>query len=211
MHAQATATYSVMVGDVLASGGMSLSAGSLTIANGSTGSTQVTVTPSGGYNGWVVWSLSVTGTSSTNITGCYSIESLPVNNISTTTLTMGTGAACSSALPAYRGQFRSHRTLVSRDAQGHWRGARANAVYMSLLLCGCLTGRRRKWRSSLLLVILTLVVAGANLIGCGGGGNSTSQPSTPPSSSTNYTVTLTDTDSVNGLITASTTFTLTLH
>jgi hypothetical protein len=215
MHARAIATYSVMVGDVLASGGMSLSAGSLSVANGSTGSTQVTVTPSGGYNGRVVWSLGVAGTSDANITGCYSIASLLVNNISTTTLTMGTGAACSSALPAYRGQFRSHRTMVSRAAQGRGRGALVDTVYMSLLLCGCLAGRRRKWRSCLPLVILTLIVAGANLIGCGGGGSSTSTtpttPSSPVGSSTNYTVTLTGTDSVNGLITASTTFTLTVH
>jgi hypothetical protein len=36
-HAVATATYSVMVGDVLASGGFGLSAGNLTITNGSAG------------------------------------------------------------------------------------------------------------------------------------------------------------------------------
>jgi hypothetical protein len=89
-----TATYSVMVGDVLTSGSISLSAGNLTIANRSKGSTEVTVTPNGGYNGRLVWPLAVTGTSSANLTGCYSIASLPVDNISTTTLTMGIGAAC---------------------------------------------------------------------------------------------------------------------
>jgi hypothetical protein len=216
-HAAATSTYSVMVGDVLAGGGFSLSAANLTVANGSSGSTEVTVNPSGGYNGSVVWSLAVTGTSSTNLSGCYSIASLPVDNISTTTLTMGIGSACDSALPAYRGQFRilSNRALVSGGMPGHRRGAPAQAVYVSLLLCGWLAGCRRKWRWSLLLVTLLLPAAGVNLIGCGGGGNNTSTTTTPPSgpsiSATNYTVTLKGTDSVNGMITASTTFTLTVN
>ena len=64
-------------------------------------------------------------------------------------------------------------------------------------------------------MMLLLFVAGANMIGCGGGGNNTgpsaTAPTSPPASATNYTVTLTGTDSVNGLITASTTFTLTVN
>jgi hypothetical protein len=157
-------------------------------------------------------------TSSTSLTGCYSIAPLLVDSISTTQLKMGTGAACNSALPAYRGQFRvlSHRALVSGDMQGQRRGVPAKAVYMSLLLFGCLAGRRRKWRSSLLLVILLLPVAGATLIGCSGGGNNsststTTTPSSPSGGTTNYTVTLTGADSVNGQITASTTFTLSVN
>jgi hypothetical protein len=217
-HSPSTAIYSVLVGNVLASGGISLSVGNLTIANGNSGSTQVTVTPTGGYNGRLAWSLAVTSKSSANLTGCYGIASLPVNSVSTTTLTIGVGAACSSASPSYRGEFQtlSHRALASGDMQGHRRSVPATAVYASLLLCGCFAGRRWKWRSPLLLVILLLPVAGANLIGCGGGGGnntstSTTTPSTPSPSTTSYSVTLTGTDSVNGLITASTTFTLTVN
>jgi hypothetical protein len=67
------------VGEVLASGAIALSAGNLTIANGSAGSTEVTVIPIGGYNGGLVWSIAVTGTSTTAITGCYSIAPLLVD------------------------------------------------------------------------------------------------------------------------------------
>ncbi|HXP11875.1 MAG TPA: protease pro-enzyme activation domain-containing protein, partial [Acidobacteriaceae bacterium] len=76
-HAPSSAVFSVMVGNVMASGGMTLSAANLTVANGSTGSTKVTVTPTGGYNGRMVWSLSATvaAGSSSNLTACYAIPS----------------------------------------------------------------------------------------------------------------------------------------
>ena len=213
-HLPSTATDSVLVGNVLASGGLSLSAGNLAIANGSTGSTQVTVTPTGGYNGRLVWSLTATGSS--NLSACYDIASLLVNNISTTKLTIGIGTACNSALPADRGNFRplDHRALADGKTQKQWSSKPAPGVYACLLICGCLAGWRRKGRV-LLVIMLVLPVAGANLIGCGGGGggNNTGIPATPPSTPTapSYSVTLTGTDSVNASIAASTTFTLTVN
>jgi hypothetical protein len=66
-------------------------------------------------------------------------------------------------------------------------------------------------------VVFLLPVAGMNLTGCGGGGagssgtsGSATTPSSPVASATNYTVTLTGTDSVNGQVTGATTFTLTV-
>lgn len=96
-HSPSAATYAVLVGDVVASGGFNLTANNLAIASGGTGSTQITVTPTGGYSGRVLWSLSAS--SSTGNSGlCYGIASPAVNGISATTLTIGNGSACSSRI-----------------------------------------------------------------------------------------------------------------
>jgi hypothetical protein len=207
-HSPSTATTVVNVGNLLASGGISLAAGNLTIANGSSGTTQVTVTPSAGYNGRVAWSLTATG-NSTNLNACYTIASLPVSNISTTQLTIGVGRACNSALAADRGDFRpvDRRALLNDGTQAHWHSTPATVVYATLLICGLLARKRHRMRLPLLLPILFLMVAGLGLTGCGGGGNNTGTSTTPPSS---YSITLTGKDSVNSSITASTTFTLTV-
>jgi hypothetical protein len=193
---------------------MTLSAGNLTIANGSTGSTTVTVTPTGGYNGRMVWSLTATASSSasSNLSACYAIGSLPVNGVSTTNLTIGIGTACESALPANRVVFRtlSQRIVANGETGAHWSGTTTTGVYACALICGCLVGSRRKWRLSLTVVaVLLLPFAGANMIGCGGGAKGTSPPATTPTATT-YTITLSGTDSVNNAVTASTTFTLTV-
>jgi subtilase family serine protease len=213
-HSSSKAISSVLVGNVLASGGLSLAAGNLTIANGATGSTQVTVTPSAGYNGRVVWSLSASGNSAT-LSACFVIGSLPVSSTSTTQLTIGIGTACNYPLPAVRGNFRplGQRALAKDASQAHRRSMPATAVYASLLICGLLAGRRRRIGLPLVLAIAFLTVAGAGLTGCGSGGSNTGTSTTPPStpSTANYSLTLTGMDSVNTSISASTTFTLTVN
>jgi hypothetical protein len=211
-HLPSTATYSLLVGNVLASGGLSLSAGNLTITNGSTGNAQITVTPNAGYHGRVVWSLAFSGASPT-LTTCYSISSLPVSNVSTTQLTIGIGAACSSPLPAERGAYRPLGHLASSidEAPTHRRSPPPAVVYASLLLCGLLARWRRRMRLPLLLAIASLALVGTGLTGCGGSGNNTGTSPTPPSNLTSYSVTLTGKDSVNTSITASTAFTLTVN
>jgi hypothetical protein len=204
-----------MVGNVVASGGMTLSAGNLTVANGSTGSTKVTVTPTGGYNGRIVWSLTATASSNpySDLSACYSIGSLPVNGSSTTELTIGIGTACGAAAPSNGAAFRTlnQRALPRGKAQAEWSSTRAAGIYACVLLCGCFVGWRRKSPFSLtVIVILLLPLAGASLAGCGGGSDSKGS-STTTSSATTYTLVLTGTDSVNGAVTGSTTFTLTVN
>lgn len=210
-HLPSTATYSVLVGNALASGGLSLSSSNLSVATGGTGSSQITVTPNAGYAGRVVWSLSATGASS--LTACYSIASLPVSTISTTKLTIGVGTSCNSAFPAERGNLHviGQRASGNDRNSGRWRSTTATEMYAGLLMCGLLVGGLRRVRLPLLLAIACLTVTGVGLTGCGGSGNSTTPPSTPPSITTTYNITLTGTDSVNTAITASTTFTLTVN
>ena len=213
-HFASTATYSLLVGNVRATGGLSLSAGNMTITNGNTGNTQITVTPNAGYNGRVVWSLAFSG-ASPSFTTCYTIPSLLVSNVSTTQLTIGIGAACSSPLPDERGAYRplGHAASASDETQEHRRSSPATAVYAALLICGLLARRRLRMPLTLLLAIASLALVGTGLTGCGGGsgGNNASTSPTPPSSPTSYSITLTGKDSVNTSITASTTFTLTVN
>jgi subtilase family serine protease len=214
-HSAATATYSPLVGNVLATGSIALSAGNLTLANNASGSTQVTITPGGGYYGRLIWSLSATGTGNTPLTGCYAIPSLVVAGTTTTVnLAVGVGNACKSALPA------NHADLKVSGQH-----ARANTnlpvrhnlpVYACLLICGCLAGLRRKGKHlSLLLLVLLLPVMCTTLTACGGGGSSSSSGSsttaTPPPTPSTYQLTLTGQDSVNNSIAATTTFTLTVN
>ena len=213
-HSASAATYSVLVGDVRASGGFNLSASNLIIASGGTGSTQVTVTPTGGYSGRVLWSLSAS--SSTASSGlCYGIDSPAVNGTSATTLTIGSGSACSSASPAERSNFRplGLRASFNKDENpSPWRNTPKVAVFAGLLICGSFMRRRRRTRLPLLLAITLLASIGLN--GCGGsnrGGSGSGTSATPPANTATYTITLKGNDSVNTSITASTTFTLTVN
>jgi subtilase family serine protease len=211
-YAPSAAVDAIMVGNVVASGGMTLSAGNLTVANGRTGSTKVTVTPTGGYNGRIVWALTATGSSnpSRDLSACYEIGSLPVNGSSTTDLTIGIGTACEAAVPSNGAAFRSlrQRALPKGKTQAEWNSTRAAGIYACVLICGCFVGWRRKSPFSLTVLILLLPVAGVSLAGCGGGSSKGSSATT--SGATTYTLMLTGTDSVNNAVTASTTLTLTV-
>jgi len=219
-HASSTATYALLVGDVTPAGGVSLAASNVTVGSGASGTTEVIITPSGGYGGRLVWSLSVAGgTVAANY--CYQIASVPVSNVTSTQLTIGVGAACNSTSPAARGAVRplDRRAAASGQPPTPSSGfLPASGVYAGVLLCGLFAVRRRRTGLPLLVLLLVLSAAGAGLTGCGGGGasasptgSSGSSPGTPANpASTSYTVTLRGTDSVNDLINASTTFTLTV-
>jgi subtilase family serine protease len=212
-HSPSVAIYSVLVGNVKASGGFSLASNNLTIANGSTGSTQIAVTPTGGHNGRVVWSLAFSG-SSGSLAACYAINSPLVSGTSTIKLTIGIAAACNASLPAERGNL---RPIATRDAMNDknptpWHSAPAVTAFASLLVWSSLRGLRRKMSRPQLLVVTLLTAAGLALTGCGGAKSSDGSSTSPTAPvSANYTVTLTGTDSVNALVHASTSFTLTVN
>lgn len=206
-HSPSAATYSVLVGTVTAAGKFSLSSSNLKVPNGNTASEQITITPTGGYSGRVVWSLSASGTGA-DVSSCYSIGSTPVNGISTATIQIGAGSACNSAAPAVRNQLRPMVVRASLKGESQRPGSSVPGIAVAGLLCGLLAGWRRRNRLPLLLsvAVLTLAGLGLGLSGCGGasGGSTTSNQ-------TLYTVTLTGTDSINTSITASTTFLLTVN
>lgn len=213
-HTPSVATYSVMVGNVTASGAFTLSASDVTIANGGTGSTQIVVTPSGGYNGRILWSISAT-TSTGGPAFCYRIGSQAVSGPTTTTLNLGAGSVCNPGLPA-QSAYQSAGPGASvgasrRDGdQSPRRDASTISLCMGLLIFGSIIGRRRRPRLPRLLLTIALTVSGVCLNGCGGassnaggGGGSTTKGI--------YTFTVRGSDSANHSITASTTFTLTIE
>ncbi len=212
MHGPSSAAVSISVGGVFASGGITLSAGNVTLpANGSS-STTVTVTPNGGYSGRLFWSLALTGGNGGSATGCYFIPDVRVQGATSTTLSLATGTSCSAPLPAARGAFRVIGAAGATKAadDGLWPSA---SVAGGLLLC-CLLPILRG-RRLLPLLCLALVATGSALSGCGsgsgGGGGGATVGTTPAAAASVYTATLTGRDSVNGAITASTNFTLTLQ
>jgi subtilase family serine protease len=215
-YSSSVATYSILVGNVTATGSFTVTAPNLTIANGGTGSTQITTTPNGGYTGRVVWSLSASTTSTTATqTICYSIGQPTTSNINAVSLTIGVGTACNAVAPAERSNLRfiNPRITSKQEPPSSSRKTSQIALYAGLILCGSIAARRRKIRLTLLLVLASLACVTTVLTGCGsssGGGSSSTPPPTTTSSATTYTLTLTGTDSVNTAITASTTFTLTV-
>lgn len=216
-HAPSTAIYSVMVGNVTASGAFTLSAGDVTIANGGTGSTQIIATPSGGYNGRILWTISATTTTG-GPAFCYRLSSPAVSGPTATTLHLGAGSVCTPGLPSQSAYQSAGSGIFGKDkSQSPWRDASQISLCMGLLLFGSFAGRKRKPRLPRLLVtIAVLAVVGVGLNGCGGGGNGNSGGGGSgggggAAANSIYTFTVKGSDSVNHAITASTTFTLTIQ
>ena len=209
-HTSASTTTAFNVGNLIASGSVTLAAGNVTLQPNGAATSTVVVTPSGGYNGRLFWSLSLSGGNGSSLTGCYAIPSLPIEGVTTTTLSLALGTVCSSALPAARGALRptAWHTAANPLHPGPWN---ALPIATGLLFCLWPAARRRR---ALPLLCLLLTAVGATLSGCGGGssgagsGSSNPVPATP---AVTYTATLTGTDSVTATISSSTTFTLTVQ
>ncbi len=208
-HGPSTATTSILVGNVLASGSITLASANLNLPANGSASTTITVTPSGGYDGRLFWSLSLTSNSTSSLSGCYFIPSLLVEGVSsTTTLTLGAGIACSSAVPAAR--FAS-RPLAARAAAHMSQTAPWSSVPIATCLLVCCLLPASRQRRLLPLLCMSLIASGLVLSGCGGSGAGAATPSPVISTANTYTATLTGRDSVNGAITSSTNFTVTVQ
>ena len=208
---QGTTTVNITSGTV-ATGSFSLAAANLTVATGAVEPTTVTVTPSGGYTGSVVWTLS-TGSAGTNV--CYSIDALPVlaTQVATQgTLYIGVGTAvCGSVTnsPYLRpitvaAQKASYTTPPTKP----WKSKPIAFAFAGLLITG-FAARRKSRRLPMLLSLAMLTAVGLGLSGCGGSGTGQTTTTPPVATATTYTLTLTGRDSVTSSITSSTTLTLT--
>jgi subtilase family serine protease len=211
-YSSSAATYSILVGNVTATGSFTVTAANLTVANGSQGSIPISATPAAGYSGRVAWSLSATTTNGTAEV-CYFISPSTTSNPNAATLNIGVGSICSSTAPAARSNLRTLFSHASsrKENSSPWRSTPNLVLYASVIACGSLFTRRRRLSPSLWLAIALITVAG--LSGCGGssgGSSGGTGNTTPPPNATTYTLTLTGTDSVNTAITASTNFTLTV-
>lgn len=206
-YAASTGSLIVTVGS--ASGSFTVSATSLTVAAGSSGTSTLTVTPKNGYTGTVAWSVS----SSPSLShACVSVPNATVSGTSavSVTLTVHTSSsACgSSGVQGASGRKRTISKSIAifgRPNIGPSATLRIAPIYLVaivLILLATLDRRSRRVRIYAGGASI-LVVLGLTAWGCSG-----------PSSGTNaskgtYTLTIVGTDGSSS-ITASTTTTLTI-
>jgi len=215
-HSPSSATFSVLVGTVKATGSFTVNAANLTVANGSQGSIPISETPIAGYSGRVTWSLAAT-TSNGIAEVCYFI-SPSSSNLNAGTLTIGVGSACTRVVSTEPMSIHTLTSQTSSKKENPSPSRTTSGVVLcaSLIACGSLFTKRRKLSPSLFLAVALIAAASLGLSGCGGSGESSGGSSggtgntTPPPNATTYNLTLTGTDSVNTAIAASTNFTLTV-
>jgi subtilase family serine protease len=207
--AGSTGTLVVTVGGS-SGGSFSLAAANLTVSDGNSGTSTVTVTPKNGYTGTISWSVSANASLSN---ACYSIANITVSGSAAATaqLTLYTNASqCSGG--SIRGT-NGKRNLVRAgainpiDGQGSIISSIAVTSFgLSLLLAVAF----RRWHTRKMGICggLLLVVI-ANVTGCGSGSSSSSSNAQYATKGT-YTLTIVGTDTSSTSITASTTMTLTI-
>lgn len=220
LHSPSTTTSAILVGNVTATGTLSIAAANLSLSNNSSGATPITITPAGGYDGRLFWDLTIRSISSgtSSLTICYSVPSVHVDAPATTSLTLGVGSACSSALPNTHGPTRRLAASHDRNAPPASPWKLAVPAAGGLLVFGLFPATRR--RLPQLLMLLTLAALPISLTGCGSSTNSSGSgsgsvgggsgaPSAPQP--VTYTFGLTAADSVTPSLHAFTTFTVTVQ
>ncbi len=221
-YAASTGQVSVDVaGTSSGSGSFKLAATNLTVSQGSSGSSTITVTPAGGYTGTVDISFDTSNDSALQNL-CYEFTSslsdgdgaVIVSNATavTTQLSFDTNAADCASTGAVRKSgkhaFRSmHKAgSDSEKSNGGLKTTSAAMAFAGLLLTGFLGRSSRKLRGLACLMVLAAI--GMAVTACGGGSSNTI--SDPPKGT--YTVTLSGSDTSSATIpTATTTFTFTIQ
>lgn len=212
-YASSTASLTLTVGSSSTSASFTLAATNVTIASGNTGTSTITITPSGGYTGTIDWSVSADPTISN---GCYSLNNATISGTTAVTETMTIYTSASSCTTASLAPARGGKHLFAKSpaAIGAVRESSSpdspNPARFGIVMAGVLFGGLFGFRSrrlQLLASVLLLILAGLTASGCGSSSSSTSSTTTPAST---YTLTITGADSATSSISASTTMTLTV-
>lgn len=181
------------------------------------------ISPTGGYNGSSVFTLTVPSGAPTI---CYAMEyggstaqvyAVPVTGITQATLLIGVGSTVCGSVST-NPYWKTVNPTAQKASLTPPAGKSSHGPVLLTTLAGLLVvgfGARRRKLPMLLNVALLTVVGlglGLGLSGCSGSGTGTGETgtTTPTAATTTYTLTLTGTDSVSSSITSSTTFTLTL-
>ncbi len=228
-HASSTGTLSVYLATTGATANsftLSASPSTVTVTQDSSGVANLTVTPGSSYSGTVNLSFAISGgSSSTSI--CYGFSNILANGDGTVTIAPNQGAVatqlildtkasdCAAAIP---GAGSNHQMYAMPHANPVNNGISstkpnktlpvpAGIAFAGLLLVGFLGRYSRKF--SAMAGLVALLAVGLAVSACGGGSTTPITPTTP--TATNYTITVTGTDSASSAITASTTFTFTVN
>jgi subtilase family serine protease len=163
---------------------------------GGTGSTTLTVTPSGGFTGSVALTCAVTPTNETDTPTCTVASPLSITSTSSQTATLTVSTTAASAAIKLPGNIRTPLLPIGGGI----------AVAALLLLAPI---RRRRW-ASLLGATLALTLALGFSTGCGSSNSvSANNPGNPGTTLGAYTVTVTG--SASGVTTQTTTVSVTLN
>jgi hypothetical protein len=190
------------------SGTFTLSATNLSVAQGSSGTSTITLTPQSGYTGTVAWTVSTDSTALA--TACY--NSIPNTTASgtaavTASLTIDTNPSdCATA--QYTGNSGKRKLVnapITRTVPPNPFGAPAAAITFAALLCGGFF-RRRSRALRLLCAVVFLTGLGLSLSGCS---SSTTSTSSVPQGT--YTIYISGSDTNSSTIGATTSFTLTVN
>ena len=225
-HAASTGVGAVTIAGTSSGKGaiaMAATPSTLTVAQGSSGSETLTITPSGGYTGTVL--LNFTTSNDTALANlCYNFTttlnsgqgSVAVTGSAavTTQLTLDANASdCSGTTGGAQPGSHSMRALrnanVTRNTMPKPAPSRlpAGAAFAGLLLAGFIGRYARKFRSAAWILVLASSVLA--LSACGGSSSSSTSVPNPPKG--NYTITVTGQDSVTSTIAAQPiTFTFTI-
>jgi hypothetical protein len=203
-------------------GTITLAATNVTVKQGSSADSTITITPAGGYTGTVLLNFSTSNdTALSNL--CYAF---------TTTLSNGNGSVSVPGTAAVNTQFTldanasdcASTTGMSKPGLHSLSSVRRNSVsrgpaprqapnrfpaelaFAGLLLAGFLGRYARKFRSAAWIIVLAS--AGLAMTACGSSSSTITVPNPPKGT---YTFTLTGQDSVTATITAKTTFTFVIN
>lgn len=213
-HAPSVGTVTVTVPGASGTKGISLAASNVTVAQGSTADSTITVTPSGGYTGTVVLSVSTTSTALQNL--CYSFTTMNSQGNGTVVVSGTTAVTTSLSLDAKgsdcvkgasAGSIHSlHRINVAGAQHAQKEGgnrAPLGLAFAGLLLAGFLGRYSRKLRA--LACVLALAAISFGVSAC----STTNVTANPPKGT--YTLQISGQDSANAAITAQTSMTLTIN
>lgn len=204
-HLPSTGALTILVGNAQPTGSVSISASNLSLSSNGTGTSQITISPSGGYTGQLTWSASLTGSVQQSV--CYLVTSYPAGVSTTASMQIGVGTACSASPSASFVRSTVQTSSAHQPLKPTSRRTPAAATFVAILICGILPSSRRRRLLPMLCTAL-LATLSLSLTGCGGSGGTSITTGPQPAT---YTVTLKAQDSVNANITASTSFTLTVN
>jgi subtilase family serine protease len=224
-HVASTGVGSVTIAAVSSGKGtFTLAATGVTVAQGSSANSTITITPAGGYTGTVLLTFSTSNdTALANL--CYQFSntlssgsgSVTVGGTAavTTQMTLDANASdCSSAIGGLKKGMHSFRALRSGGAISRGPAPKpapnrlpAEAAFAGLLLAGFMGRYARKFRSA--AWVIALAAAGLAMSACGS--SSTNTTNVPNPAKGNYTITLTGQDSLTTTNKATTTFSLTIN
>ena len=205
-------------------GTIAMAATNVSVAQGSSANSTLTITPAGGYTGTV--DLTFTTSNNNALTNlCYNFTTITTTGIGTvavtgttpvtTQLTLDTNASDCAALTkgtgnhAFKALHPSGGKLRSDNRMPGTKSLPAGIAFAGLLLAGFLARGSRKLRS--LACVIALGAVGMALTACGGGGGGGTTTTVPNPPKGTYTITVTGTDSLKTTITANTSFTFTIN